>query len=77
MSDAYNLVNRIEPDLVIARAAMFAGLSFFWGAMKRVPTAIQEQNAMPGVTNKILSHFVDKVFLGYKDAEKYFPLMLR
>lgn len=27
---------------------------------------------MPGVTNKILSHFVDKVFLGYKDAEKYF-----
>lgn len=32
---------------------------------------------MPGVTNKILSHFVDKVFLGYKDAENIFPLMLR
>ena len=50
---------------------MFAGLSFL-GRHETVPTAIQEQNAMPGVTNKILSHFVDKVFLGYKDAEKYF-----
>lgn len=77
MSDAYNLVNRIEPDLVIGTGGYVCGPVLFWGAMKRVPTAIQEQNAMPGVTNKILSHFVDKVFLGYKDAEKYFPLMLR
>ena len=72
MSDAYNLVNRIEPDLVIGTGGYVCGPVLFWGAMKRVPTAIQEQNAMPGVTNKILSHFVDKVFLGYKDAEKYF-----
>ena len=40
--------------------------------MKRVPTCIQEQNAMPGVTNKILSRFVDEVFLGYKEGGRYF-----
>ena len=27
---------------------------------------------MPGVTNKILARFVKKVFLGYREAEKYF-----
>lgn len=27
---------------------------------------------MPGVTNKILAHYVRKVFLGYKEAGKYF-----
>ena len=27
---------------------------------------------MPGVTNKILAGYVKKVFLGYKEAEKYF-----
>lgn len=27
---------------------------------------------MPGVTNKILSRYVRKVFLGYKEGGKYF-----
>ena len=29
-------------------------------ALRGIPTAIQEQNAMPGVTNKILARFVKK-----------------
>ena len=29
-------------------------------------------NALPGVTNKILSYFVKTIFLGYKEADKYF-----
>ena len=72
MSDAYNLVNRIEPDLVIGTGGYVCGPVLLWGAMKRVPTAIQEQNAMPGVTNKILSHFVDKVFFGLQGCGKIF-----
>ena len=42
------------------------------GVSETVPTRIQEQNAMPGVTNKILSRFVDEVFLGYKEGGRYF-----
>ena len=33
---------------------------------------IQEQNVIAGITNKILSRFVDVVALGYKDAEASF-----
>jgi UDP-N-acetylglucosamine--N-acetylmuramyl-(pentapeptide) pyrophosphoryl-undecaprenol N-acetylglucosamine transferase len=29
-------------------------------------------DAMPGVTNKILSRFVDEVFLGYQEGARYF-----
>jgi UDP-N-acetylglucosamine--N-acetylmuramyl-(pentapeptide) pyrophosphoryl-undecaprenol N-acetylglucosamine transferase len=72
MQEAYRLVNRINPDLVVGTGGYVCGPVLFWAAMKRVPTCIQEQNAMPGVTNKILSRMVDKVFLGYKDAGKYF-----
>ena len=38
-----------------------------------VPSLIQEQNAIPGVTNKILAKFVNKIAVGYERAAKYFP----
>ncbi|MCD2434805.1 undecaprenyldiphospho-muramoylpentapeptide beta-N-acetylglucosaminyltransferase [Acidaminococcus sp. NSJ-142] len=72
LSEAYQLLNRINPDLVIGTGGYVCGPILFWAALKRVPTAIQEQNAMPGVTNKILSRFVDEVFLGYKEGARYF-----
>ena len=72
MKEAYSLLNRLDPDLVIGTGGYVCGPILFWAAMKRVPTCIQEQNAMPGVTNKILSRFVDEVFLGYQEGGRYF-----
>jgi UDP-N-acetylglucosamine--N-acetylmuramyl-(pentapeptide) pyrophosphoryl-undecaprenol N-acetylglucosamine transferase len=40
--------------------------------MSGVKTCIQEQNAMPGVTNRILSKFANRIFLGSPAAGKYF-----
>ena len=57
---------------MIGTGGYVCGPILFWAAMKRVPTCIQEQNAMPGVTNKILSRFVDEVFLGYQEGGRYF-----
>ena len=37
-----------------------------------IPTLIQEQNALPGVTNKILGRMVDVVALGYAEAAASF-----
>lgn len=70
--DAYRLIDKIRPDLVIGTGGYVCGPVVFMAALKNIPTCIQEQNAMPGVTNKILSHYVKKVFLGYKEAGKYF-----
>jgi UDP-N-acetylglucosamine--N-acetylmuramyl-(pentapeptide) pyrophosphoryl-undecaprenol N-acetylglucosamine transferase len=36
-----------------------------------IPTAIHEQNAYPGITNKALAKVVDKVMLTAAEAEKY------
>ena len=38
-----------------------------------LPTAIHEQNSVPGVTNKILGRFVDRVFMTYPDEGRAFP----
>ena len=70
--DALKLIRRIKPDLVVGTGGYVCGPVLFLAALQGIPTCIQEQNAMPGVTNKILAHFVKKVFLGYQEAEKYF-----
>ena len=41
-------------------------------ALSKVPTLIHEQNAYPGITNKLLSRFVDRIALSNIDAKKYF-----
>ena len=73
MVQAFNLLRRLKPDLVIGTGGYVCGPILFWAAMRGVPACIQEQNAMPGVTNKILARFVDKIFLGYKEGARYFP----
>lgn len=72
LKDAYSLLNRLKPDLVIGTGGYVCGPILFLAALKGIPACIQEQNAMPGVTNKILARYVKKVFLGYGEAEKYF-----
>mgnify|MGYP006340292861 FL=1 len=72
LSDAYGILKNEKPDLVIGTGGFVCGPITFMAALHNVPACIQEQNAMPGVTNKILSRFVKKVFLGYDEARKYF-----
>ena len=70
--DAWQIIKREQPDLVIGTGGYVCGPIVFMAALHGIPCCIQEQNAMPGVTNKILSRYVRKVFLGYKEAGKYF-----
>lgn len=72
LHDAYSIIKQEKPDLVIGTGGYVCGPVVLMAALKGIPTCIQEQNAMPGVTNKILAHYVKKIFLGYKEAEKYF-----
>jgi len=41
--------------------------------LMRKPTAIQEQNALPGFTNRTLGRFVDAIFIAFPQAEAKFP----
>lgn len=70
--DAYKIISTEKPDLVIGTGGYVCGPVVFMAALRKIPCCIQEQNAMPGVTNKILSRYVRKVFLGYKEAARYF-----
>ncbi len=58
------------PDFVIGSGGYVSGPLVFVASRMHIPTAIMEQNAIPGLTNRILSHFVDKIFTSFEDTQR-------
>ena len=62
MPRAGAMLRQLQPDLVIVAGGYVSGPVLQAAARRGIPTAIHEQNAFPGVTNKILAKEVDVVF---------------
>ncbi len=68
---ARKIVKDFQPDIAIGTGGYVAGPILHAAAHLNVPTAIHEQNAFPGVTNKMLSKEVDYVMLTVKQALEF------
>ncbi len=68
-----SIIKEFKPDIVIGTGGYVCGPVLLAASMMGIPTMIQEQNVIPGITNKILARFVDKIAVGYAEAIKYFP----
>ena len=70
---AADIVKSFKPNVVVGTGGYVCGPILLAASLMKVPTLIQEQNAVAGVTNKILSKFVKKIAVGTRDALKNFP----
>lgn len=73
LGDTFKIIRQFKPDLVIGTGGYVCAPMLAAAILRGIPTAIQEQNAFPGVTNRSLGKWVRKVFLAYAEAGKYFP----
>lgn len=60
--EAKEILAKESPDLIIGTGGYVSGPLLQAAAKQGIPTAIHEQNAYPGVTNKLLAGAVDLVF---------------
>ena len=67
------IIRGFQPDLVIGTGGYVSGPVVRTAAKLGIKTAIHEQNAFAGVTNKLLSKQVDVVMMTVKESQKYFP----
>ena len=72
MIQARKIIRDFKPDLVIGTGGYVCGPILLAAALMGIPTIIQEQNVVAGVTNRILSRFVDAVAVGYEEAKSSF-----
>jgi UDP-N-acetylglucosamine--N-acetylmuramyl-(pentapeptide) pyrophosphoryl-undecaprenol N-acetylglucosamine transferase len=70
---ALSLLRKYSPDVVVGVGGYSSGPVVLTAWLMRIPTAIQEQNALPGLTNKVLGKFVDAVFVSFEEAIRFFP----
>ena len=68
MPRAKAIIRQVKPDLVIGCGGYVSGPVVRCAARMGIPTAIHEQNAFPGVTNKLLAKEVTVVFAAVQAA---------
>ncbi|KRL04669.1 undecaprenyldiphospho-muramoylpentapeptide beta-N-acetylglucosaminyltransferase [Liquorilactobacillus oeni] len=71
--DAKKIIKDFKPEVVVGTGGYVCGAVVYAAARLKIPTFIHEQNSIAGITNKFLSHFVDKIGICFKQAEKEFP----
>lgn len=74
IKDARKIVRNFKPDVVIGTGGYVCGPVVYQGAKFKAKTLIHEQNAFPGITNRILGKYVDKIAISFKESENYFDV---
>ncbi|PRQ07961.1 undecaprenyldiphospho-muramoylpentapeptide beta-N-acetylglucosaminyltransferase [Enhygromyxa salina] len=67
------LIRAFNPDVVVGVGGYASGPLVATAWMMRRPTAILEQNSVPGITNRILGKLVRRVFTSFPDPTGHFP----
>ena len=72
MWQSRKILRNFSPDVVIGVGGYASGPAVITAWLMGIPTAIAEQNALAGNTNRILGKFVDKIFLTYEQSRHGF-----
>ncbi|MBE6623612.1 MAG: undecaprenyldiphospho-muramoylpentapeptide beta-N-acetylglucosaminyltransferase [Ruminococcaceae bacterium] len=69
--EAKKIIKNFKPDIVIGTGGYVCWPVLKAAADMHIPTFVHESNAIPGVSTKMLSKYVDKILLNFKESEKY------
>lgn len=72
MWQARRLIKRLAPDAVIGVGGYASGPVVLAAKLRGIPTAICEQNSIPGLTNKLLGRVVRRVFVAFDGSRRFF-----
>ena len=69
--EAHRILKEFHPDICVGTGGYVAGPVIREAIKMGIPSVIHEQNAFPGVTNKVLSKRANKTMLAVADAQKH------
>jgi len=70
---SWSLIRSFRPDIVIGVGGYASGPAVLTARLMGIKTIIAEQNAVPGITNRILARFSDRQFVSFQETERWFP----
>jgi UDP-N-acetylglucosamine--N-acetylmuramyl-(pentapeptide) pyrophosphoryl-undecaprenol N-acetylglucosamine transferase len=72
LADAWSVVSTRRPDLVIGVGGYSSGPIVLMAALRRTPTMLLEQNAVPGLTNRLLARVVKAAAVTFDSTRTFF-----
>ncbi len=73
MLSSLRILRDFRPDVVIGVGGYASGPTLLCASLSSIPTAVCEQNSVPGLANRILSRFVGKIFITFEESKKHLP----
>ena len=70
--DAWRILSRRTPDVVMGVGGYSSGPVVLAAILRRIPTLVLEQNAVPGLTNRLLARAVDAAAVTFEETVTYF-----
>jgi UDP-N-acetylglucosamine--N-acetylmuramyl-(pentapeptide) pyrophosphoryl-undecaprenol N-acetylglucosamine transferase len=71
--DSWRVIAKRRPDVVVGVGGFASGPVLAVAALFGYPTMLLEQNALPGLTNRLLARFVRAAAVNFEAALSYFP----
>jgi UDP-N-acetylglucosamine--N-acetylmuramyl-(pentapeptide) pyrophosphoryl-undecaprenol N-acetylglucosamine transferase len=73
IGQAMSIIRAFRPNIVLGVGGYASGPVLLAARLLGIKTAIAEQNAIPGVTNRILGKLADRIFLTFPETREWFP----
>lgn len=70
--DAWRVISRRRPSVVVGVGGYSSGPIVLLAALRGVPTMVLEQNAAPGLTNRLLARVVRAAAVSYDETVRFF-----
>lgn len=70
---SFRILRTFQPAVVVGVGGYASGPAVLAARLLGIRTAIAEQNAFPGLTNRILGRFVHRIFVTFSASASWFP----
>jgi UDP-N-acetylglucosamine--N-acetylmuramyl-(pentapeptide) pyrophosphoryl-undecaprenol N-acetylglucosamine transferase len=70
---SYFILKRFQPQVVVGTGGFASGPLLYMATRMNIPSLIQEQNALPGITNRLLGKYVQRICIAHGEAKTFFP----
>jgi len=69
---AAGIIMFFKPDVVVGVGGFSSAPVILAGFILRKKIILHEQNLLPGIANKIMSRFADRIFISFEETKAYF-----
>jgi len=70
--ESLRILKAYQPDLTVGLGSYSAGPVVVSAWLMRTKIVLHEQNILPGITNRILARFADRIYVSFDDTKKRF-----